>query len=375
MGDFANGIDMQNNMLSEMQGYNSDIKEHTRVRNKGYDDVITAARGERQEVTDPKELGETAAQLGQTAQGVLGSSTTLKDVYGGSKLAFVKGLGRTGEETSFGGKTLLKVGQGAVRKGGQALEAIQSARAGGRVVGAVPTGSSSAAWGDARPPPTPEGLLGSGADEARFAGADPAATTGELAEGTYATSTGTDEAAFAAPTEGAPVTATLKSGSNVASDGTRVGSRVAGAVAEGAEPSALRVGAGIAGDLVGKAGLGLGILSGGEALMSDIMGGKVQGDDAGEKTGNKLAIAGGALDALGLAIPPLAILGGIAGVASAIFTGEGHLKHAQETAAAATAAKAKPGETPMEVTSMASLGQVASRGTDITHSIAGTSAF
>ena len=372
MGDFANGIDMQNNMLSEMQGYNSDIAEHTKVRNKGYDDVITAARGERQEVTDPKELGETAAQLGQTAQGVLGSSSTLKDVYGGSKLAFLKGLGRTGEETSFGGKTLLKVGQGAVRKGGQALEAIQSARAGFEP-GAASTPTIN--WGADRPVPVSRTILGSGADEARFAGADPARPTGDLAEGTYATSTGADEAAFAAPTEEAPVTATLKSGSNVASDGTRVGSRVVGAVAEGAEPSALRVGAGIAGDLVGKAGLGLGILSGGEALMSDIMGGKVQGDDAGEKTGNKLAIAGGALDALGLAIPPLAILGGIAGVASAIFTGEGHLKHAQETAAAATTAKAQPGETPMEVTSMASLGQVASRGTDITHSIAGTTAF
>jgi hypothetical protein len=217
-------------------------------------------------------------------------------------------------------------------------------------------------------------ILGSGADEARFAGADPARPTGDLAEGTYATTAAPDEAAFAAPTEGAPITSTLKSGSTVTSEGNQVG-RVAGSVVEGAEPSALRVGAGIAGDLVGKAGLGLGILSGGEALMSDIMGGKVQGDDAGEKTGNKLAIAGGALDALGLAIPPLAILGGIAGVASAIFTGEGHLKHAQETAAAATAAKAKPGETPMEVTSMASLGQVASRGTDITHSIAGTTAF
>ena len=373
MGDFSNGIDMQNNMLSEMQSYNSDIAEHTKVRNKGYDDVITAARGERQEVTDPKELGETAAVLGQTAQGVLGAKTTLKDVYGGSKLAFAKGLGRTGDETTFGGKTLLKVGQGAVRKGGQALEAIQSARAGGRVVGAVPAGSSSVAWGGASAPPTPEGLLGSGADEARFAGANPARATGDLAEGTYASSRGVLE--MPVPTEGEPITATLKSGSTVTSEGTQVGSRVAGAAAEEAAPSALRVGAGIAGDLVGKAGLGLGILSGGEALMSDIMGGKVQGDDAGEKTGNELAIAGGALDTLGLAIPPLAILGGIAGIASAIFTGEGHLKHAQETAEAATTAKAKPGETPMEVTSMSSLGQVASRGTDITHSIAGTSAF
>ena len=372
MGDFQNGIDMQNNMLSEMQGYNSDIKEHTRVRNKGYDDIITTARGERQEVGDPKQLGETAVQLGQTAQGVLGSSTTLKNVYGGSKLAFVKGLGRTGDETTFGGKTLLKVGQGAVRKGGQALEAIQSARAGFKP-GAASTPTID--WGADRPVPVSRTILGSGADEARFAGANPARATGDLAEGTYATSTGADEAAFAAPTEGAPITATLKSGSTVTSEGTQVGSRVAGAAAEEAAPSALRVGAGIAGDLVGKAGLGLGILSGGEALMSDIMGGKVQGDDAGEKTGNKLAIAGGALDALGLAIPPLAILGGIAGIASAIFTGEGHLKHAKDTAAAAAAGKAKPGETPMEVTSMTSLGQVASRGTDITHSIAGTTAF
>jgi len=374
MGDFSNGIDMQNNMLSEMQGFNSDIAEHTKVRNKGYDDIITAARGERQEVTDPKQLGETAAILGQTAESSLSASSTLKDVYGGSKLAFAKGLGRTGDETTFGGKTLLNVGRKVVGKlSGGAEEPLEEAP---RPLTKVPTALGDAEELDEAAPAAPKLVSGSAARaEATLGSSAPA----EAPAAAPAAAEGSGEAVaarVAAPTTEAaqvvaPTTETAVSG------GSEVGGAIEAAAPalEEAAPSALRVGAGIAGNLVGKAGLGLGILSGGEALMSDIIGGKVQGDDAGEKTGNKLAIAGGVLDTLGLAVPPLAILGGIAGIASAIFTGEGHLKHAQTTAAAAAAGKAKPGETPMEVTSMTSLGQVASQGTDITHSIAGTTAF
>jgi len=372
MGDFSNGIDMQNNMLSEMQGFNSDIAEHTKVRNKGYDDIITAARTERQEVTDPKQLGETAAILGQTAESSLSAGTTLKDVYGGSKLAFAKGLGRTGDETTFGGKTLLNVGRKVVGKlSGGAEEPLEEAP---RPLTKVPTALGDAEELDEAAPAAPKLVSGSAARaEATLGSSAPA----EAAAPAAAEGSGEAVAArVAAPTtEAAQVVAPTTEAA--VSGGSEVGGAIEAAAPalEEAAPSALRVGAGIAGNLVGKAGLGLGILSGGEALMSDIMGGKVQGDDAGEKTGNKLAIAGGVLDTLGLAIPPLAILGGIAGIASAIFTGEGHLKHAQTTAAAAAAGKAKPGETPMEVTSMASLGQVASQGTDITHSIAGTTAF
>ena len=379
MGDFSNGIDMQNNMLSEMQGFNSDIAEHTKTRNKGYDDIITAARTERQEVGDPKQLGETATMLGQTAQGVLGSSTTLKDVYGGSKLAFAKGLGRTGDETTFGGKTLLNVGRKVVGKlSGGAEEPLEEAP---RPLTKVPTALGDAEELDEAAPAAPKLVSGSAARAEATLGSSGGEATAEAAApaAAPAAAEGSGEAVaarVAAPTtEAAQVVAPTTE--TAASGGSEVGGVIEAAepALEEAAPSALRVGAGIAGNLVGKAGIGLGILSGGEALMSDIMGGKVQGDDAGEKTGNKLAIAGGVLDTLGLAVPPLAILGGIAGIASAIFTGEGHLKHAQTTADAAEAGKAKPGETPMEVTSMASLGQVASRGTDITHSIAGTSAF
>ena len=376
MGDFSNGIDMQNNMLSEMQGFNSDIAEHTKVRNKGYDDIITAARTERQEVTDPKQLGETAAILGQTAESSLSAGTTLKDVYGGSKLAFAKGLGRTGDETTFGGKTLLNVGRKVVGKlSGGAEEPLEEAP---RPLTKVPTALGDAEELDEAAPAAPKLVSGSAARaEATLGSSAPAEAAAPAAAPAAAEGSGEAVAArVAAPTtEAAQVVAPTTEAA--VSGGSEVGGAIEAAAPalEEAAPSALRVGAGIAGNLVGKAGLGLGILSGGEALMSDIMGGKVQGDDAGEKTGNKLAIAGGVLDTLGLAIPPLAILGGIAGIASAIFTGEGHLKHAQTTAAAAAAGKAKPGETPMEVTSMASLGQVASQGTDITHSIAGTTAF
>ena len=161
MGDFSNGIDMQNNMLSEMQGFNSDIAEHTKVRNKGYDDIITAARTERQEVTDPKQLGETAAILGQTAESSLSAGSTLKDVYGGSKLAFAKGLGRTGDETTFGGKTLLNVGRKVVGKlSGGAEESLEEAP---RPLTKVPTALGDAEELDEAAPAAPKLVSGSAA--------------------------------------------------------------------------------------------------------------------------------------------------------------------------------------------------------------------
>jgi hypothetical protein len=364
MGDFSNGVNQDNNMLGEMRDYNSEIKEHLNTRNNILDGHLKNAREEKGEVANPEKLGATATQLGQIGTNYSAAKVVLGETYGGSKAAYAAGLGRTGTETTFGLKPAVKTLSKGVSKVGEGYQALTATK---RAIGAVPEGSSSVSWGGATAPPTPEGLLGSGADEARFAGANPARPTGELAEGTYASSRGVLE--MPVPTEGEPITATLKSGSSAGKVVT------AGADLSKVAPSGLRAGAGVAADLVGKAGVGLGILAGGEALMTDITGHGVQGDNTAEKWGNRLSIAGGALDTLGLAVPPLAILGGIAGVASAIFSGEGHLQHASAEKTEAEEKKKTPGETAMQVTSMASLGQVASRGTDIHASIAGTSAF
>ena len=124
--------------------------------------------------------------------------------------------------------------------------------------------------------------------------------------------------------------------------------------------------------------MGLGILGGAESLASDMAGGHfhLSGDNTAEKTGNALSMAGGALDTMSLVAPPLAILGGILGIGSAIAEGIGHLEHsAKKVSAVKKEAAAPPKETAMGVTSLAAIGQVASQGSDMLHTITGTTSF
>lgn len=345
MGDFGNGIDMQNNMLGEMKSYNSEIAEHKRQRNVVQNNLIEGAKQEISGVADPEKLGSTAAILGSAAEGVISAKGVLRDTYGGNKMTYAKNLGRTGDESSFGLKSIYNKFKG--------------------VTSSKPTLDEG---GPVQGPSTKPVFRQAGQYETSNTGA--LSTTDGVGGLRPVQHFQLDEPSATPDPKG------IVSGGEapIETNASQVSRNLAAGAAE-TEPSLLRTAGGIAGDIVGKAGLGLGILTGGEALMTDIMGGKVQGDDKGEKTGNELSVAGAALDTLGLAIPPLAILGGIAGVASAIFSGEGHIKHAQEVDAAAKKAKTTPGETPMQVTSMASLGQIASRGTDVHSSIAGSSAF
>jgi hypothetical protein len=125
-------------------------------------------------------------------------------------------------------------------------------------------------------------------------------------------------------------------------------------------------------------GVGLGILGGAESLASDMAGGHfhLSGDNTAEKTGNALSMAGGALDTMSMVAPPLAILGGILGIGSAIAEGIGHLEHSAKKVSAVKKEQASPpAETAMGVTSLAAIGQVASQGTDMLHTITGTTAF
>ena len=340
MGDFSNGIQQDNNMLSEMKEHNSEIAEHKRTFDNIQDKLIEGASAERQAVMTPDKLAAGASQLGLAAERLGSAGTTLKETYGGSKLAYAKNLGRGGQESSFG------------------IKAIYNKLGGGS--------SDIPKAGPVQGPSTKPVFR-------------PAGQYGETATGGLAT---TDGAGGLVPVQHFQLDSTATPDpKGIVSGGEAPietnASQVSRNLSAGADDAkgALRTAGGVAGDLVGVAGLGVGILQGGESLMSDIMGKGVQGANADEKTGNKLSVLGAGLDVLGLAVPPLAILGGIAGLASSIFTGAGHIDHAKTVTDAANTAKQKSPETPMQVSSMASLGQVASRGTNTLHTIASSSAF
>ena len=337
MGDFSNGIQQDNNMLSEMKEHNSEIAEHKRTFDNIQDKLIQGATEERQGVMTPEKLAAGASQLGLAAERLSTAGTTLTETYGGSKLAYAKNLGRGGQESSFGVKAIYN------KLGGGSSDIPKA----GPVQG-----------------PTTKPVF------------RPAGQYGETATGGLAT---TDGAGGLVPVQHFQLdsTATPDPKGIVSGGEAPIETPASKVVLAGADDAkgALRTAGGVAGDLVGVAGLGVGILSGGESLMADIMGKGVQGANADEKTGNKLSVLGAGLDVLGLAVPPLAILGGIAGLASSIFTGAGHIDNAKTVTDAANTAKQKPPETPMQVSSMASLGQVASRGTNTLHTISGTSAF
>ncbi len=141
----------------------------------------------------------------------------------------------------------------------------------------------------------------------------------------------------------------------------KMGSKVGGLAETGAELGA-------------KAGAVFGAVSAGESFAEDMAGGHfhLAGDNNAEKTGNALSMASGALDTIGLAVPPLAIVGGILGVGSAISDLVGHLEDAhKKTSVAAQQLVKKP--SPFTIGAAAtSIGQVASQATDTLHSISGS---
>jgi hypothetical protein len=344
MGDFGEGIDQSNNMLSEMSQHNSALQEHLELRqgqmNEHLHSVEKGAREERGAQADPKLLGEDVSQFAQVGTKLSGAKGVLKDTYGDSKLAYMKGLGRTGEETTFGLKPL---GQGAVKVAKTGYSALASS-------------TSSFKPGAITSPADLEGIKQTQARIAQRTGGPGGEAPAEVSAREMGTKP--TESYGEAPAEGDPITATRASGSVTVAADLEKGGMTAGDVVKGV------------GEVAGKAGVGLGILGGVESAAADITAGKIEGDNKMEKWGNMLSMAGGAADTIGLAAPPMAIVGGLLGIASAGAELIGHLEHAHDvTKAAKAAAGATTTVTPDNVASITSLGQVASRGTSELHSI------
>jgi hypothetical protein len=362
MGDFGEGIDQSNSMLGEMKQYNSRIKEHAEERSQFLTEQLGRAKAEKSAVSTPTALGEDVSQVAQIGAKAKAAREVFGSTYGSDLGAYAKGLGRTGEETDLGLSKAVSVAKKVSSLAKSSLPSgftprpLEGPLDRSALEGATETIAERTARGGA-----------AGADS--VAGKPIRAVPDLQQEITTRP---------LPPSEPIPVKQVRPSGGEPQAPPT------AEAGAAGGEEEAVSLAgktakvAGSVGELAGAAGVGLGILGGGASLAADMAGGHfhLSGDNTAEKAGNALSMAGGALDTMSMVAPPLAILGGILGLASAISEGIGHLEHsAKTTSAAETEAKAPPKETAMGVTSLAAVGQVASQGSDMLHTITGTTAF
>tara|TARA_R110001583_G_scaffold74633_5_gene206556 strand:+ start:170 stop:1306 length:1137 start_codon:yes stop_codon:yes gene_type:complete len=378
MGDFGEGIDQENNMLGQMGQHNRAIKQHNQDRLDSFNSNLTtsetlakgdvsAGREESSKQADPLKLGETGTQIGQVGKRMSDSRDVLMGKYGGKFGAFVKGGGRVGTET--------KLGTGVLSKGAtnvsDAVKSAYRATLGGPKFrpGAAPPQATTGAQ---------EAISAARNDEAM-------AQTGRQGVGTGAGRLDRTQVAdpqrFAAPTEPTQITAVRPSGADPVSTVPKSLQGAADDVAGGGKSTARAIG-GAAAEGVGKLGVGLGILAGGESAITDLTGGFGKLANKEEKASNALSVAGGVADTIGLAIPPLAIFGGLLGLASAVTGTIGHLEDSsskigsgQKKLAADKASKPPPSETPQGVASLTSLGQVASVGSTVGQKITGSSSF
>ena len=386
MSDFAAGIDVENNMLSEMSQRSNNIGQHYADQVRGYNTMLqtekdTAAEDGRKELEslrDPEKIGSELSQVTQVGERTAAARGVFKNVYGSNMYKYATNLGRTGDETTLGVKPL---GQ-AISKG---VGMVRARGTGGFTPGAISEETASRSVADT---PT-ESLLGdspsvsaspelsNSLDEAadRFTppattSPDPAPQASSGAGGSAPEGAAVSEGTAAESSTGIPA---------VENATTRSAASTATAVEQGANEAAeatgstIKAGLSTAADLGAKAGVGLGIIGGASSLAQDFSGGHfhLAGDNSAEKAGNAMSMASGALDTLGLVAPPLAILGGLLGVGSAIADIFGHAKHAAEPPK--PAAPAPPPPKPIQETvASTAVGQVASQGADTLHSIAGS---
>jgi len=138
---------------------------------------------------------------------------------------------------------------------------------------------------------------------------------------------------------------------------------------------AARKTAGKAGDALGKVGMGMGIVAGGQALTEDIMDGKIEGDNTADKVSNVASIAAGALDVASIFLPVLAPAAAVASAVSAVSGGVGEIEDiADKENKDASDANAMKGTTKAAV-DLAAGGMIASTSTDTTKSISATGSF
>ena len=383
MGDFGAGIDVENNMLSEMSQRSSDIGRHYADQVRDYNKQLrgAASQGKAEMAGDrtAQKVAEDTTQFTQAGQRLSAARGVFKNTYGSNMYKYATNLGRTGEETTLGVKPL---GQ-AISKG---VGAIRARGTGGFTPGGISEETASRSVADT---PT-ESLLG----DSPSAAASPeytASVEGSTDKFTPPQATSTEPPPQPTSAEGgsAPEGAAVSEGTAAESTSgvpavenatTRSAASTANAVTEGSNAAAdglggaAKAGLSTAADLGAKAGVGLGIVSGGISAAQDFSGGHfhLAGDNNAEKAGNAMSMASGALDTLGLVAPPLAILGGLVGIGSAIADIFGH--HEDAKAKVGDVQKTAPAAPKPITTSVAStsVGQVASQGADTLHSIAGT---
>lgn len=383
MGDFGAGIDVENNMLSEMSQRSNDLAQHYADQVREYNTQLRGAKGaakaEMASQVGPQKVAEDTTQLAQVGQRAAAARDVFRNTYGSNMYKYATNLGRTGEETTLGVRPL---GQ-AISKG---VGMVRARGSGGFTPGAVTGEATERSLEDT---PT-ESLLG----DSPSAAASPeytASVEGATDRFTPPASSSTEPPEQPTSAEGgsAPEGAAVSEGTAAESSSgvpavenmtTRAAASTAEAAEEGSNAAAEGLGAtakaglSTAADLGAKAGVGLGIVGGGLSLAQDFSGGHFQlaGDNKAEKAGNAMSIASGALDTLGLVAPPLAILGGLVGVGSAIADIFGH--HEEAKAKVETVQQtAPPPPKPVDLSvASTSVGQVASQGADTLHSIAGT---
>jgi len=385
MGDFGSGIDVENNMLAEMSQRSQNLADHYEDQIRNYNNILRGARSagksELEKLQDPKQLGEELTQITQVGQRAAAARSVFQNTYGSNMYKYASNLGRTGEETTLGVRPL---GQ-AISKGVGAIRAAPTTP--GFTPGAI---SPEEAIGDVRDQPT-EALI----DEQTGVYRSPELSTSVegATERFNVSGTSPDPAPQPSSGEGgsAPEGAAVSEGTAAESSAgvpavenatTRTAASTATAAEEGANAAAeatgstLKAGLSTAADLGAKAGVGLGIIGGATSLAQDFSGGHfhLSGDNNAEKAGNAMSMASGALDTLGLVAPPLAILGGLLGVGSAISDILGHVEDSSEKFQAVQEKLKPPPPKPIDMmVASTAVGQVASQGADTLHSIAGTS--
>jgi hypothetical protein len=197
------------------------------------------AKDEVEALSTPQALGEDLAQVAQVGERTAAARSTLRNVYGSNKLSYLKGLGRTGDETTLGVKPLAQAISkrvGTIRATPELSTAVEQPTV------EQPT-EINVSITSPDPPPQPSSGEGGSAPEGAA-----------VSEGTAA------ESSIGIP---AVENATLKTGLSTAAD------------------------------LGAKAGIGLGILGGANALAQDFSGGHLHlsGDNSAEKAGNAMSMA------------------------------------------------------------------------------------
>ena len=341
MSEFGAGVEQGNNMLSQMEGRNANIKASYNARVDAFNNQlkvtentdkqqIQSGKSERTAQSNPEKLAGESTKLAQVGQRFKSSQAVLQQVYKGDKVAFVKGGGRVGDE----------IGSAGV---GETVASIkESAKSGYKAVKIRVRGGSTRVPGPQQVKPVNPG--------------DPVGGSTTAKVDSSAVKSGTEAGAEA-------------------EEGSVAADRIA-------LNTAKTVTGGVA-DALGSAGIAMGIVQGGVALETDLTGGFGKLANNEEKASNILSVASGVVDVVGLVFPPLEVLGGLLGIASAVTGTIGSLEEASAKVSTGQAALDKAGSTkppaekqgPGTVATLSSLGQIASVGSTVGAKISGSTSF